>query len=115
MIDFVPPKLELPPIRFTVKVTEVVLVRIPDLLTAQVVGEQLPEPVAPLLHVPEAVVARGEPSLVTAIVTVAVHRDPLRRLERLRDTVTVGGIEMVTLLDVDACAPASSVTVSETV
>jgi len=114
VIDGVPPKLELPPTDVTVNVTEVVLVRIPDLLTVQVVGEHVPEPVAPLLQVPETLVATGEPLFVTAIVTFAVHRDPLRTLELLRDTIFAGGADAVTLFVLDAWAPSLSVTVSVT-
>ena len=65
-----PSKLELPSTVFTLKVTDVVRFDIADLLTVQVVGEQVPAPVAPLLHVPETVVATGEPFCTTAMVTL---------------------------------------------
>jgi hypothetical protein len=114
VIDFVPAKLELPPTEVTVNVTEAVCLRSPDLLTVQVVGEQFPEPDAPLLHAPETVVATGEPLLVTVIVTFAVHLDPLFTLDPLRETVTIGGAETVTFLEVVPEAPSSSETVSVT-
>jgi len=97
-----------------VNVTELVLVRIPDLVTEHGAGvvEQLAEPVAPLLHAPATLVAVAEPSRVTAIVTVAVHFELLPLLEPLSDTV--GNMVIVTLLDVLPEAPASSVTVRVT-
>jgi hypothetical protein len=98
----------------TVKVTEVVLLRIPDLLTAHGAGvvEQLPVPLAPLLHAPETVVETGEPLLVTAIVTVAVQVEPLLTLDPL--SATIGGSETETLFDVASVAPWSSVVVRAT-
>jgi hypothetical protein len=104
-IDLVPSKLELPPTVLTVNVTEFVRFRIPDLLAEHGAGvvEQLAPPLAPPLHAPETLVARGVPLLVTPTVTVAVQVDPLLALDALRETVA--GAETVTLLEELPAAP----------
>ena len=72
-IDFVPPNEALPPTVFTVKVTEVVRFRMPDLLTEHGAGvvAQLAVPL-----VPATVDEAGTPSFVTATVTVAIQVEP---------------------------------------
>jgi hypothetical protein len=113
-MDFVPPKAELPPTVSTVKVTDDVLFLIPDLLTVQGAGvvEQLAEPLAPLLHVPDTLATTGEPSLVTVTVTVAVQVDPAYAPTPLN--ATVRGAETTTLCDETPVAPSSSVVVRVT-
>jgi hypothetical protein len=58
--------------------TEAVPFLIPDLVTVHGVDEQVPDPLAPLLHVQETLVEIGAPFCVTETTTLAFHRDPLR-------------------------------------
>ena len=75
------------------------------------------EPVAPSLHDPATTAPEtGKPLFVTAIVTFAVHVDPLFVLEPERATARPPLDELtVTLRDVLPVAESSSVTVSVTV
>jgi hypothetical protein len=98
----------------TVNLTELVLLRIPDLLTEQGadVVEQLADPLAPLLQLPATVVETGEPPLVTDTVTVAVHVEPLLAADL--PSATVDGTVTVTSFEAVAVAASSSVVVSAT-
>ena len=74
MIDFCPPKLELPPTVLTVSLTEAVRFLIPVFVTVHGDEEHVPDPVAPLLHVQETFVETGAPFCVTVITTLAFQR-----------------------------------------
>lgn len=120
VIELVPPNVVLPPTVFTVKRTDPTFFRIPDFETVHcplepVVHDALP--LAPLLQDPEtATPAAGEPLFVTAIVTFAVHLEPLLTLVLVSATfVPLVEEETVTLREELPVEPSSSVTVSVTV
>lgn len=106
MVDVVPPKLVLPATVSTVNVTEPVRFAIPDVLTVHGVALQLPEPVAPLLHVQVTAAV-----LFVVTVTLAVQVDPLFVLELLSVTV-VPDVEPVGVADAWLELPDSLVEVS---
>ena len=113
MIDFCPPKLELPPTVLTVSLTEAVRSLIPVIVTVQGDDEHVPDPVAPLLHVQAMLVETGDPFCVTVITTLAFQRGPAFTAFPWSDTTGIGAVT-VTLCVALPVAPSSSVAVSVT-
>ncbi len=112
VIDFCPPKLELPPTVLTVSLTEAVLLLIPVFVTVHGVEEHVPDPLAPLLHVQDTLVEIGAPFRVTVMTTLARHLVPL--LTALPWRETKGGAVTVTSWVALPVAPSSSVAVRTT-
>ena len=96
----------------TVSFTERVPLLIPVFVTVHGDDVQVPDPLAPLLHVQETLLETGVPPCVTEMSTLALHRDPVP--VELPCRATDSDAVTVTFWVALPVAPSSSVAVSVT-